>query len=67
MSIRDIFSFLEHTLNHKKVAMQKMQYVETANAAVSSPNFVDPAEIVESEAKRLENEPVVKNYEEVFQ
>lgn len=66
MNIRKFFSFLEHTFNHKKIAMQKMQYKETAYAIVSSPNFVDPAKIAESETKRLENEPVVKNYEEVF-
>jgi len=67
MSIRKFFSFLEHTYNRKIIAKQQMQYPETANASVSSPNFVDPAKTAEEEAKRLEGEPVVKNYEEVFQ
>lgn len=67
MNVRKFFSFLEHTFNHKKITMQKLQYKETAYAIVSSPNFVDPAIIAENEAKRLKDEPVVKNYEEVFQ
>ncbi len=67
MNVRDFFSFLEHTFNHKIIAKQQVQYSETANASVSSPNFVDPAIIAENEAKRLENEPIVKNYEEIFQ
>lgn len=66
MSIRKLFEFIEHTINQKIIAKQQMQYAETANASVSSPNFVDPADKVESESKRLEGEPVVKNYEEVF-
>jgi len=66
MNSRKFFSFLEHTFNHKRVAMQKMQYAETANASVSSPNFVDPAIIAESEAKRLENEPVVLGASNLF-
>ena len=66
MKVRDFFSFLEHTLTHKRVAMQKMQYIETANAAVSSPNFVDPAEIAASEAKRLENEPLGPEPSELY-
>lgn len=66
MSIRKIFKLIEYTLNRKQMPLEVLRRKETANASVSSPNFVDPAITAESEAKRLENEPVVK-YEEIFQ
>jgi len=63
MSIRKLFRMLESTFNTKQLGKGKMQYNEVANASVSSPNFVDPANIVESEIKRLENEPITEGSE----
>jgi len=60
VGIRKLFSFLEHNFNKKQLGKGKMAYPETANASVSSPNFVDPADNVAVEAKRLANEPITK-------
>jgi len=60
MNTRKFFKFLEYTFNRKQMPLEKMKRKETSNASVSSPDFVDPAIMVESEAKRLENKPIAE-------
>lgn len=58
MGIKDIFRFLESILTGVRISCQKVQYRETANAKLSSPTFVDPAETSAAETERLKGEPL---------
>lgn len=49
---------LEYTFKGKVMPMEKLKRNETSNVSVNSKNFVDPADKVAEEAKRLENSPV---------
>jgi len=60
VSIRKLFKILESNFNHTKSGKGKIQYSEKANAALSSPNFVDPAGNAASEQARLEGKPLAE-------
>lgn len=47
MNIRDIFRYLESTLNGVRIGHDKIQRKEAAVPVLNSPNFVDPADKID--------------------
>lgn len=58
MDPRRFFKMLEYTFTGKVMPLETLRRKETSCASISSKNFVDPADKVADEAKRLENSPV---------
>ena len=58
MDPRRFFKMLEYTFKGKVMPLEVLRRKETSNASMNSQNFVDPADKVAEETKRLENEPV---------